>query len=127
MLTITFVTNGGKTVQVEDHSNLLRASLRWQGGIPFKCGAGLCGTCKRHIDHGSEHTDAIKAKERKHLSEDNFRDGWRMACQTFVHGDVSVSWLPRPAAAASALPGQAAAQAVDPAPGSDPRLPDAAA
>ena len=43
MITITFVTNGNKTVTAEENSNLLRVSLRPQGGIPFKCGGGICG------------------------------------------------------------------------------------
>ena len=127
MPTITFVTNGGKTAQVEPQSNLLRASLRWQGGIPFKCGAGLCGTCKCHIDSGLEHTDAIKAKERRHLTDEDFRNGYRMACQTFVHGDVSVSWLPRPVPAPPAAADPMAGEAADPAPAAAPPPPDAAA
>ena len=80
-------------------SNLLRISLREQGGIPFKCGGGLCGTCKCLIEKGLENTDAIKPKERKHLTEEQFAAGYRMACQTFLNGDVSVSWTPKPAAA----------------------------
>lgn len=113
MPTITFVTGGGRTVEVEPRSNLLRASIRWQGGIPFKCGAGLCGTCRCHIDRGLAHTDAVKAKERKHLSEDELRAGWRMACQTFVEGgEVHVSWLPRETGAAwRAAPGAGSATA----------------
>lgn len=96
-ITVTFVSNGNKAVSAPANSNLLRVSLREQGGIPFKCGGGICGTCKCHIDTGLEHTDAIKPKERKHLSEADFANGYRMACQTFVNGDVSVSWQPRPA------------------------------
>lgn len=95
MVTVTFVTNDNKSVQAPPNSNLLRVSLREKGGIPFKCGGGLCGTCKCRIESGLEHTDAIKDKERKHLTEADFANGYRMACQTFVNGDVSVSWLPR--------------------------------
>lgn len=91
---ITFITNNHFTVEAPDNSNLLRVSLRERGGIPFKCGGGLCGTCRCRIESGIEHTDAIKPKERKHLSEEEFRAGYRMACQTFVLGDVSVSWVP---------------------------------
>ncbi|MDQ2926977.1 MAG: 2Fe-2S iron-sulfur cluster binding domain-containing protein [Pseudomonadota bacterium] len=94
---ITFITNGDKVVKAPENSNLLRVSLRERGGIPFKCGAGLCGTCRCRIESGLEHTDAVKAKERKHLSDDDLARGYRMACQTFVvNGDVSVSWEPRP-------------------------------
>ncbi len=96
MIQVTFLTNNAKVVSAPDNSNLLRVSLREQGGIPFKCGGGICGTCKCKIEKGVEHTDAIKPKERKHLSEEQFKQGYRMACQTFLTGDVSVSWQPRP-------------------------------
>jgi ferredoxin len=94
MIKVTFITNSGKTVEAPDNSNLLRVSLREQGGIPFKCGGGLCGTCRCKIESGIENTDAIKPKERKHLTEEDFASGHRMACQTFLNGDVSVSWIP---------------------------------
>jgi ferredoxin len=94
-ITVTFVSNGAKQVTADAGSNLLRISLREKGGIPFKCGAGLCGTCRCRFEQGIEHADAIKAKERKHLTDADFAEGYRMACQTFVSGDVSVSWLPR--------------------------------
>lgn len=118
MITITFVTNGNKTVTAEENSNLLRVSLRQQGGIPFKCGGGICGTCRCHIDAGLEHTDKVKNKERKHLTEADIAAGYRMACQTFVTGDVSVSWkVPEKAAAARPAvqaPPSPAETAVDP-------------
>jgi ferredoxin len=94
MIQVTFLTNNGKVASAPENSNLLRVSLREQGGIPFKCGGGLCGTCKCRIEQGLEHTDAIKPKERKHLTEEQFKSGYRMACQTFLNGDVSVSWVP---------------------------------
>ncbi|GLS15167.1 MULTISPECIES: 2Fe-2S iron-sulfur cluster-binding protein [Hydrogenophaga] len=89
---ITFLTNAGKQVQAPENSNLLRVSLREKGGIPFKCGGGLCGTCKCRIEEGLANTDDVKAKERKHLSEADLAAGYRMACQTFVKGDIAVSW-----------------------------------
>jgi len=95
MPTITFITNNAKVVTAPENSNLLRISLRENGGIPFKCGGGLCGTCRCRIETGLEHTDAVKPKERNHLSEEELREGYRMACQTFIMGgDVSVSWDP---------------------------------
>lgn len=94
MITITFLTNDGKTVEAPDESNLLRVSLRQRGGIPFKCGAGICGTCRCKIENGIENTDKVKAKERNHLTEEDLAEGYRMACQTFVNGDIAVSWIP---------------------------------
>lgn len=101
-VTVTFVTNNMKTVTAAENSNLLRISLREQGGIPFKCGGGLCGTCRCRIESGLEHTDAVKPKERRHLTEADLANGYRMACQTFVKGDISVSWMPRDAASGTA-------------------------
>jgi ferredoxin len=92
MITITFLTNNNKTVTVPEEANLLRVSLREKGGIPFKCGGGICGTCRCLIEVGIENTDKVKAKELKHLNAADIAAGYRMACQTFVRGDVSVSW-----------------------------------
>src|SRR5207253_9880196 len=99
MIEITFLTNNGKVVTAPENSNLLRVSLREKGGIPFKCGGGLCGTCRCRIEQGREHTDQIKPKERRHLSDDDLASVYRMACQTFVTGDISVSWYSVRAAA----------------------------
>jgi len=95
MIEITFVTNDNKMVQAPEKSNLLRISIREQGGIPFKCGGGICGTCKCRIVEGKDNTDKIKPKERRHLTEDDFEQGFRMACQTFLNGDVKVEWEPK--------------------------------
>ncbi|MDH7799733.1 MULTISPECIES: 2Fe-2S iron-sulfur cluster binding domain-containing protein [unclassified Beijerinckia] len=102
MIQVTFITNDNKTVDAPENSNLLRVSLREKGGIPFKCGGGICGTCRCRIESGLDQTDAVKPKERKHLTEEDLQQGYRMACQTFLNGNVSVSWVPlaerRPAA-----------------------------
>jgi ferredoxin len=92
MVEITFLSNGGKVVCAPPNSNLLRISLKEKGGIPFKCGGGLCGTCKCLIEEGVENTDAVKPKERRHLKPEDFEKGYRMACQTFVNGNIKVSW-----------------------------------
>ncbi len=93
MIRVTFLTNDAKVVEAPEGGSLLRLSIRHQGGIPFKCGGGLCGTCRCRIESGIEHCDAIKDKERRHLTEADFASGHRMACQTSINGDVSVSWV----------------------------------
>jgi len=115
MIKVTFITNNSKTVEAPDNSNLLRVSLREQGGIPFKCGGGLCGTCRCRIESGIENTDAIKPKERKHLTDADFASGHRMACQTFLNGDVSVSWIPLADRVAKTSASQPSASALAPA------------
>lgn len=94
MICVTLITNGDKVITGPENSNLLRLSIREKGGIPFKCGGGICGTCRCRIEAGLENTDAVKDKERKHLTEEDLAAGYRMACQTFVNGDISVSWIP---------------------------------
>src|SRR5690606_10437905 len=93
MVEITFITNNGKTVAAPENSNLLRVSIKEQGGIPVKDGGGLCSTCKCRIDERLERTDKIKLKERKHLKPEDFEAGYRMACQTFVNGNIKVAWV----------------------------------
>ncbi|MGO4331121.1 2Fe-2S iron-sulfur cluster-binding protein [Cupriavidus sp. 2TAF22] len=102
MIRITFLSNQERVAEVPENSNLLRASMRHQGGIPFKCGGGVCGTCKCRIETGVEHADAVKPKERKHLNDADIAAGYRMACQTFLSGDASVSWEARAVAAKTA-------------------------
>lgn len=92
MVQITFASNNDLVVSAAENSNLLRVSIRERGGIPFKCGGGICGTCKCRITEGLDNTDAVKAKEHKHLSADDLAQGFRMACQTFVRGDITVAW-----------------------------------
>jgi len=94
MIQVTLITNGSKVITGPENSNLLRLSIREKGGIPFKCGGGVCGTCRCRIENGLENTDAVKDKERNHLTDADLAAGYRMACQTFVNGDVSVSWIP---------------------------------
>ncbi len=93
MITVTLLTNG-KVITGPEASNLLRLSIREKGGIPFKCGGGICGTCRCRIERGLENTDAVKDKERRHLTDADLAAGHRMACQTFLNGDVTVSWVP---------------------------------
>jgi len=93
-LEIVFLTNDGKTITVPEQSNLLRMSIREQGGIPFKCGGGICGTCKCRIEDGLEHTAAMTRKEQKLLTEEEIAQGHRLACQTMLNGPVKVSWIP---------------------------------
>jgi ferredoxin len=92
VITVRFLTSG-RQAEVAESTSLLRISIRGKGGIPFKCGGGVCGTCKCRIEEGQDRTDAVKPGERRHLTEADLAEGWRMACQTFVTGDVAVSWL----------------------------------
>lgn len=89
---ITFITNNNKIIEYDGNTNLLRTSMRYEGGIPFRCGGGICGTCKCKIEDGVENTDKVKKHETKRLTKEEIEGGYRLACQTFISGDVSVTW-----------------------------------
>jgi ferredoxin len=91
MPTITFQTSG-KTIEVNNDANLLRTSIRYEGAVPFKCGAGLCGTCKVRIVEGKENLSKVMKKEIDRLGEEKINTGLRLACQTFITGDVTIAW-----------------------------------
>jgi ferredoxin len=88
---ITFQTSG-KTIEVSKDANLLRTSIRYEGSVPFKCGAGLCGTCKVRIVEGRENLSKVMKKEVDRLGEEKISQGFRLACQTSITGDVMLAW-----------------------------------
>jgi ferredoxin len=91
MPTVTFQTSG-KKIEVEKETNLLRTSIRHEGSVPYKCGGGICGTCRVQIVDGHEHLSKVMKKEVARLGEDKINDGYRLACQTFISGDVTIAW-----------------------------------
>ncbi|ERI05892.1 2Fe-2S iron-sulfur cluster-binding protein [Aneurinibacillus aneurinilyticus] len=95
MQKIDFKTSG-KKLEVSKESNLLRMSIRYEGGIPYKCGGGICGTCVVKIDDGAQNLSKVSKKEVERLGEDLIAQGYRLACQTFVNGDVELNWEENP-------------------------------
>lgn len=91
MPTVTFQTSG-KSIEVDKESNLLRTSIRYEGSVPYKCGGGLCGTCKVRIVDGHENLSKVMKKEIDRLSQEKIDQGFRLACQTFISGDVTIAW-----------------------------------
>jgi ferredoxin len=96
MIQVTFITNDNKTVQAPENSNLLRVSLREKGGIPFKCGGGLCGTCKCRIEQGIERHRRHQAQGAQAPDRGTIRRRLAHGLPDLRAGDVSVSWPPPP-------------------------------
>ena len=64
--------------------NVLRDSGHFVSA--FCGGQGICGKCKvRFISDPPESTDA----DRRHLSEEELRDGWRLSCGITIHGALN--------------------------------------
>jgi ferredoxin len=94
MPTIRFSTSGREvTFPDGDEVNLLRVAIRNDCGIPFKCASGNCGTDRVRVEAGMENLLPARRRERERL-EDLMDRGYRLACQTYVKGDVTVGWDP---------------------------------
>ena len=95
MPTIHFRTSG-RSVDFDagDDVNMLRAALRHAAGVPFKCASGNCGTDRVLVESGAEHLSVPRKREREMLGPELIAAGYRLACQTYVEGDVTVSWDP---------------------------------
>lgn len=93
MAKIQFQTSG-KEVQFEDgvETNLLASAIRNNAELPYKCGGGLCGTCKIHVEEGAENLTKVRKHEVQRLGEDQLEQGYRLACMSFAKGDVKVTW-----------------------------------
>jgi len=89
--TVRYETSG-KSIEVDMDANLLRTSIRYEGSVPYKCGGGLCGTCKVRIVEGREFVSKVMKKEIDRLGQEKIDQGFRLACQTFVTGDVAIQW-----------------------------------
>ena len=84
--------NNNQIITTDEETSLLRASIKYKIGMPFKCGGGICGTCICKIDNGINNTNKLTKKELKLLSEEDIKSSRRLACQTIVNGNISVSW-----------------------------------
>jgi ferredoxin len=76
-----------------DEVNLLRVAIRNECGIPFKCASGNCGTDRVRVLEGMENLTPARRRERERLAELS-EQGYRLACQTYVMGDVTIAWDP---------------------------------
>lgn len=92
MPTIRFITSG-RTVEFPDGDdvNLLRIAIRNECDVPYKCASGNCGTDRIFVESGASHLSPPRKRERDRLGE-LLDQGWRLACQTYVSGDISISW-----------------------------------
>lgn len=94
MPTIRFSTSDRDvTFPDGDEVNVLRVAIRNEVGIPFKCASGNCGTDRIRIEQGAEHCVVARRRERERLGE-LLDQGYRLACQLYVNGDITVAWDP---------------------------------
>jgi len=95
MATIHFLTNGRELeFDPADDVNLLRVAIRNECGLPYRCASGNCGTDRVRVESGAENLSPMRRRERDLLGEELVKAGYRLACQTYVDGDIAISWDP---------------------------------
>ena len=85
MHTITFSIEGGSdlTIEAADGANVLEVARNAGISIDAPCGgAGTCGKCRLKLLEGEVEGGKNKRKPQE------YNEGWRLACQSTVVGDV---------------------------------------
>ncbi|MDO4261651.1 MAG: corrinoid activation/regeneration protein AcsV [Eubacteriales bacterium] len=88
MPNVTFQYEDGAavTVAVTAGENLLEVARKANVAIDAPCsGNGSCGKCKVKYISGD-----LESERTRHISEEEFAQGWRLACVSKVAGDVTV-------------------------------------
>lgn len=79
--------------EVRPNTNLVvRAGIK-QFPFPhlrYSCGMGKCATCTCKVLSGAEHLAEPNWKEKKQLG-DRLDQGYRLACQLWIHHDIEIS------------------------------------
>ena len=91
------VLNDGITLETSAAISILNTLLREDVPINHRCGGkAQCGTCRIRVATGSNYLSPVNERERFKLSQIGNPDDVRLACQTYVYGDVSIEVLSRP-------------------------------
>ncbi len=108
MPTVTFNPDG-RSVEVADGENLLRAALLADIVVHASCGGdGTCGKCLMVVEAGE-----VSALPSPRLSVEQATNGYVLGCKTTVHGDVTVR-IPEESRPGKAPSGRGARRAVNP-------------
>ena len=103
---ITFLPDG-RTVEAKVGAHLLDTAIEAGVHIDSPCGGqGRCGRCRVKVEAG-----AVRRRHGPGLTRPEERDGWALACQATVKGDVTLAvpspdelvHAPRPEAAAEKI------------------------
>ena len=87
-MTVTFQIEGGSPVSIECNAgdNLLEVARRANVAIDAPCsGNGSCGKCRVKLLEGE-----LQTIPSRHISEEEYNEGWRLSCNSKVVGDVTV-------------------------------------
>ena len=88
MFTITFRFESGEPVVISANAGekLLDVARKANVAIDAPCsGNGVCGKCRVRLASG-----ALDASINRHISEEEYAAGWRLACLASVVGDAEI-------------------------------------
>ena len=85
---VTFQIEGASPVIIEcnDGDNLLELARRANVAIDAPCsGNGSCGKCRVKLIEGE-----LESPRSRHISDEEYKDGWRLSCSSKVRSDCTV-------------------------------------
>ena len=85
---VTFQIEGASPVIIEcnDGDNLLELARRANVAIDAPCsGNGSCGKCRVKLVEGD-----LESPRSRHISDEEYKDGWRLSCSSKVRSDCTV-------------------------------------
>ncbi len=88
MFKVTFKFGSGEDVTTfaQEGENLLEVARKTNVAIDAPCGGNAsCGKCKVKLVGGEIHSP-----KTRHISEQEYAEGWRLACVSKITGDVAV-------------------------------------
>ena len=84
---ISFISDNTVTsIEVQSGTDILSAARLANVAIDAPCsGNGSCGKCRIRLSEGE-----VDSSQTRHISSDDFENGWRLACLSKVNNDVTV-------------------------------------
>ena len=85
---VTFQIEGASPISIECNAgdNLLELARRANVAIDAPCsGNGSCGKCKVKLVEGE-----LESIPSRHISDEEYKEGWRLSCNSKVVGDCTV-------------------------------------
>lgn len=85
---ITYTFDGGSTItaQAVAGESILDLARKFNIAIDAPCsGNGSCGKCRVLLKEGE-----VESEKSRHITEDEYKEGWRLACRSFVSGDAVI-------------------------------------
>lgn len=104
------VSDTGETFEVSRGETILNAALRTGVRLPHECTFGGCGTCRVRLQEGSVHYDEFPMA----LTEEEAAQGYALACQAHLDGDVVLATAGRGPALPEAVRTSATVRRIEP-------------